>query len=157
MKKLVITIGLLLALAAAGFAETKKALAPVEPDPDEFAYRLVAVFGGEDHFLDKEETITVLRFLKKHLPEQTTGTGLSVRLKRENIVGNAGQGAMTEERHALREYEPEQYVATFVKKFDRNKDKVLSWTELADAMSKVMGVPPTSRDWKKRSTADTEE
>ena len=135
-------------------AGTKKENAPVTPDPEEFAVRLVVVFGGEDSVLNEEETTTVLRFLQAHLPEQTGPTGLSNRLSRESNVHNASRNDMTDERHALREYAPEQYVTTFLKKYDRNKDGVLEWHELTKAIAKVTGVPERSKDWKKHTTVD---
>jgi hypothetical protein len=150
MKKTIITLSLLLALAASSLAGSKKANEPVEPDPVEFANRLVAVFGGEDHVLDEKETIAVLSYLQKHLPEQTCPSGLSTRISREFNVRNTIRNAMTEERHALREYAPENYVARFIKKYDRNDDSVLTPHELTDAMARFMGLPTPETDWKKK-------
>ena len=154
MKNIIITISLLLALTASSLAGSKNANKPVVPNAEEFAYVLVSHFGGKDKVLNEKETIKVLSLLQDHLPKKTGPSGLATRLSRESNVRNAARDDFNEERHALREYSAEQYVARFIKKYDRNDDGVLTRHELTDAMVNVIGLPGAKNDWKDRAIAN---
>ena len=153
MKNAIITISILFGLTASVLAATKTVNNPVTPNPAEFAYKLVVVFGGDDHVLDEAEMTNVLAFLQAHLPEQTTPGRLSDRMNRNNNFGNTPRGDMTEERHALREYNPEEYVGKFIQKYDNNGDSTLTRLELTPAMTKIIGLPSPNKKWGKRAIA----
>lgn len=151
MKRIITTISILLGLAISVMGATKTLNKPVTPNPTEFSNKLVAFFGGKDQILDKDEMTKVLAFLQANLPEKTAPTTLSARLNRESNIRNTPRGDMTEERHALREYKPDQYVGKFIRKYDLDGDSALTGSELAFAMSKMIGLPSTSQKWSKRA------
>ena len=151
MKRYVIAACLLLGLSIHVMAAKEKIEVPAQV---QLAALMIQAYAGGDGTLDEMETIGVLKFLQNNLPEETGRTRLSQKMSRENNVRNAARGDMTEEREAIRETDPEQYVEQFIRKYDQNKDSVLNRKELTIAMTNVIGLPSTSGRLSKRSGAN---
>ena len=137
-------LGLTINVMAAG----KKVEVPAEV---QLAAYLIQAYAGEDGTLNEKETLGVLKFLQNNLPEKTGRTNMSTGLSRQYNVNNTPHGDMTEERNALRERNPEHYVQQFIRKYDLNKDSVLSRKELTNAMVNVIGIPSSEGKWSKRA------
>lgn len=153
MRGKIVALCVVLAVTASSMSGTKVNGGPTNPNAAEFAYRLVTVFGGQDKVLNEIEVLNVVRFLQEHLPETTAPGGLTGRMQSENNFRNTARGDMTEERWALRQCSPEEYVPRFIKKYDLDKDNAISRQELTPAMIKIIGLPSSSRDWGKRAIA----
>jgi len=138
MKKSIIIISLIIGIASSAMAAKETVETPLQM---EFADKLVTVFGGKDSALSERELVRVLDFLQANLPEKTSPTNMSNRLSRQNNVGNAPRGDLSDERYAIREVAPEQIAKEFITKYDIDKDKYVTKNELALALEDVIGTP----------------
>lgn len=151
MKKYVIAAIIVLGLAIQMEAASKSVQAPVHVHLTQL---LLQAYAGEDGTMNKEETVGMLKFLQRNLPEQTGITNMSAFMSRQNNVYNAPRGDMTEERNAIRDRNPELYVTEFLRKYDHDKDNVLNRWELTAAMAKMIGLPSSNGKLPKQKVAN---
>lgn len=138
MKKIITIIALLSTFAINAIAAAETVQKPLQA---EFADKLVAVFGGKDKSLSEAELVRVLDFLQANLPEKTQPTSMTNLLSRQNNFYNTPRGEMTEERFSVRDLSAKSIAASFIEKYDSNKDLMIDNGELALALENVIGTP----------------